>query len=164
MVASELVSATETVGLLKGAVELVKSLVGIKDTSVIHSKITELNAQILAAQSSALAANIDQFTLLQSVRDLEEEVRKLKAWDAEKQNYELKQIRSGVFVFAPKEGVTEGRPDYYLCATCYEQRIKSILQKEVREPRADVWVCNTCQSEIYETGTAYRAPAPIRRR
>src|ERR1700731_4790349 len=93
----DLTMIAEAVTSLKTASEIAKTLIGLKETSAIQTKVVELNGIILSAQSSALAAQSNQFTLLQKVRDLEAQIADLKAWDAEKNRYELAEIASGIF-------------------------------------------------------------------
>jgi hypothetical protein len=71
------------VSSLKAAGEITKAMVGLRDATMIQSKVIELNGIILSAQSSALEANVAQFSLLDRVRQLEAEIAGLKAWDGD---------------------------------------------------------------------------------
>ena len=54
-----------TVSSLKTAFDITKLMIGIRNSTVLNEKILELQRIILAAQSDALAAQSDQFTLLE---------------------------------------------------------------------------------------------------
>ena len=156
-----------TVGSLKTLGETVKSMIEARDTAVFQAKAIELQTQILSAQSSALAAHSDQFAMLDKIRQLEEEKTALEAWNAEKERYDLHEIKPGAFAYVLKESMRAGEPAHYICAACYEHREKSILQQEERMPgRALVLVCHTCGSEIYTSGVrrSEHERRPIRRR
>ncbi len=137
----------EAVTSLKTASEIAKTLVGLKETTAIQAKVTELNGIILSAQSSALAAQSNQFTLLQQVRGLEEKIANLEAWNAEKQRYELAEITMGIFSYRLKPSSSNGEPSHQICARCYEHGIRSILQKSTRG-HSDFLVCSECKTEL----------------
>ena len=69
---------------LKAAGDTAKLMIASHDAGVIREKAIELQAQIFTAQNNALAAQSDQFALLERVRELEKQVADLKAWDSEK--------------------------------------------------------------------------------
>lgn len=149
----------------KTMADLGKALLGMRDAVLIQNKVAELNGEILSAQASALATQMDQFTLLEQKRALEEEVARLKAWDAEKQKYQLAKLNphTDVFAYTLKQdsGVTE--PPHSLCPQCYQDGVKTILQKEIRLPLAEVLVCNRCGSELYIMGRRHPEHAATKR-
>ena len=137
---------------LQSAGEIIKAMVGLRDGAMIQAKVIELQAVILSAQGAALAANANQFTLLERVRELEKEIADMKAWDTEKQKYHLKEISPGVLAYVLKADAEPTSPGHWLCTTCYEQRRKSILQY-IGEPKAgarieSVFGCNACKSQV----------------
>jgi hypothetical protein len=134
-----------TVSALKGATDIAKAMVGLRDAKVLQAKVLELNAKILEAQSSAFVANEERSALIERVRELEEEMARLKAWGAEKERYELKELRRGLFAYILKEGKEEREPPHALCATCYQRGIKSFLQTSGDQMVHDhSWKCPTC--------------------
>jgi hypothetical protein len=138
-----------TVSSLKLAHDMPKALVTIRDATMLNEKVIELQRVILAAQSDALAAQSDQFSLLDRIRDLEKEIADLKAWDAEKQRYELKGLGFGTFVYVVKLAVQGGEPMHCICANCYEDGKKSILQRTSQfEAGCSIWFCNDCKSRL----------------
>ena len=142
-------SAAALVSSLKTAAEITKGIIGLRDASMIQDKVVELNGVILSAQSSALEANAAQFTLLDRVREIEEEIARMKAWDAEKQKYELKQIHTGAFAHVLKPQASGGEPPHWLCTTCYQNYRKSILQAQGRasdDDSIELYGCPTCKN------------------
>ena len=115
----------------------------------------------MSAQSEAMAAQGEQSTLLQRVAILEKEVADLKAWDAEKQRYELKQLKSLALAYGLKEDAKGSEPSHYICATCYQLGFKSILQPITHYVgRATSLDCAGCGARIYETGTSHPGQTP----
>ena len=103
------------VASLKAATDIAMGKRELTQTTDLQGKIAELQAEILSAQSSALAANSDQFALLQRVRDLEENIAEMEAWDAEAQRYGLTEVATGRFTYTVKEEHRTGEPEHHLC-------------------------------------------------
>jgi hypothetical protein len=58
---------------------------------------------ILEAQTSVFSANEERATLVQRVSDLEEEVARLEAWNAEKKRYQLVETVPGVMAYTLRQ-------------------------------------------------------------
>jgi uncharacterized small protein (DUF1192 family) len=124
-------------------------LVSIRDFSKLNETVIELQRLILAAQSDALAAQSDQFEMIERVRSLEEEIARLKAWDAEKENYRMVEVGPGAYAYVIKSEVQGTGPEYLICTTCYENSKKSVLQTvPTIGIRAGVQICPTCKTEV----------------
>lgn len=74
---------------LKTAAEIARAMKGIHDLADVQTKVIELQSAILDAQTSALVAQSDQFTMMQRLRELEAEVRQVRAWEETKHRYQL---------------------------------------------------------------------------
>jgi hypothetical protein len=150
---------------LRSAVEITKAMIDVRDANLIQTKAFELTREIIAAQSYALEAMATQSNLLTSKRELEEKISKLETWNTEKGRYQLKNIQTGVTVYALKEGMENGEEPHYLCPTCYNRRQKSILQRETHAMgRAVMQVCHECGTELIEQGQRYESAKPKGRR
>lgn len=143
-----------TMSALKTAGDIAKLIIASHDSNVIQEKAIELQAQIFTAQQNALTAQSDQFTLLQRIRELEEQIANLKAWDAEKQRYELKRLPSGALVYTLKAEISGTEPAHEICAACYQHGRKSFLQKvPTNNARVNLGIpptlrCQECNSEV----------------
>jgi hypothetical protein len=138
---------------LKTAYDMSKSFLGVRDSVVSQGQIFELQRQILAAQESALSAQAAQTALLEEISGLKKQVAYLEAWDGEKEKYKLTKTAGGPLAYVLKEQAESPEPDHYLCANCFEDHQKSILQPETRHPgRSLVLVCHRCGSDIYVDG------------
>jgi hypothetical protein len=69
----------------------------------------------------AYAAQLDR------IRALETEVADLKAWDTEKQGYELKKIGDGTVAYMLKPDKRGTEPPHWLCPNCFAKSKKSFL-------------------------------------
>lgn len=161
---SEIAVLSGMITSLNAASQIAKSFIGLRDTALIQDKVIELQGAILSAQTSALSAQAQQASLLQEKGNLEKEVAHLKAWEAEKQRYELKDLGEGCLAYVLKEAMANGEPPHEICANCYNQGFKTILQHEQRMPyRARVAFCQACGSELFLSGVRHaehKSPKP----
>lgn len=138
---------------LKGAKDILETMKDLRDTAAFQAKVVELQSKILDAQSAAFNAQEMRAALVQQVRDFETEVARLKAWEREKERYELKGLGNGTLAYAVKDSVRGAEPPHWICGGCYEDAKKSILQPETRFPgRTTVYVCHRCGSELIASG------------
>ncbi len=142
--------ATITAGLqsLKAAFDIGKALLNLSISAEVQDRIREMNEKILAAQESAIASRDYQSALLKQIGELEKQIADFKAWEAEAETYKLANVRTSnhpmgmAFAFAPKEGTNAGEPPHFICANCYQERHKSILQEQTLQPGlADALIC-----------------------
>ena len=136
--------------VFKSALDVAKGLKDINDAATRNAAVIELQETILAAQAQ-------QMVLVERVGELEKEVAGLNAWEAEREHYELKEVASGQLAYVLKEETRSSEPAHMLCANCYSQNQKSILQTEVRNPgRHTVLFCQRCGGELYSPDTGGR--------
>lgn len=134
---------------LQAAGQIAKSLHELSASIDIKTKVIDLQAAILSAQQSALAAQSDQLALIQRVRDLEKEVADIKAWEEEKQRYQLIEPWRGCFVYALKESSKGAEPPHWVCTRCYQEGRKSILNNHThyKPTYMHVLKCSHCTFE-----------------
>jgi len=151
---------------LNAAMTLLKTLNAASNQAAINEVKLELQGRIFEARDALSAAQDAQTAVLERVRDLEQEIVRLKDWEGEKQNYELQAVDHGAFAYMEKEGVDSGKPPHWLCTNCFEQGHPSILQFQTHEhPKGgsstvDKWACNRCNKGF---GVDFRiSPARMR--
>src|SRR5713226_3130242 len=130
---------------LKTAADIAVGLSKLHTMAEVQAKAIELNQIILAAQSGAMAAQSDQFSMLQRIRDLEEEIARVKAWEETKQRYQLHEPTTGTFVYAIKEESKGTDPTHWICANCYEKSVRSILQLITVGVAHNHYICPNCK-------------------
>lgn len=140
------------IGSLKTAADIAKAMKGLNDASAVQGEVIKLQSEILSAQTSAISAQSEQSSLLLQIRELQEEVVRIQAWETEKLRYFLTEVGNGTFVYALNEE-DSSEPPHKLCANCFNHREKSILQPEKRPVgRSKVLLCHNCGAEIYVEG------------
>ncbi|QIM63691.1 hypothetical protein A1D29_10525 [Pasteurellaceae bacterium Orientalotternb1] len=84
-------------------------------------------------------------------RELEDEVSKLRHFEIEKDQYVPFQFATGAFAYRSNHPLTNTSGDatyYYLCANCYHQGKKSILQPAEVVDSHRTLRCHSCSSLI----------------
>ncbi len=133
-------------GAIKTAFDMAQGLQKIYDTVARDRAVIELQKEILAAQST-------QAALVEAVGALKGRVAELEAWDTDKKRYKLTEVGHGMTTYTLKEGMENGELAHHLCANCYQEGHKSIMQTETRTPgRCEVMVCHRCGSDLYIHG------------
>jgi hypothetical protein len=126
-------------GAFKTMFDLAKGLKDIDDRTTRNAVAIELQEKILAAQQQ-------QASLIQKVSALEKEVADMKAWEADKQRYELKKIGHGAVAYMLKPHTRGAEPPHWLCPNCYAQHKKAYFQPTGEERhRAWIYRCQGCQ-------------------
>ncbi len=133
---------------LKSAGNTAKGLMEIRDTTKFGGAVIELQAQILAAQQGALAAQAEQAALIKRVSQLEKERTSFETWKTEKQRYEHKELPPGVHVYTLKEDMASGEIPHHICKTCYERGKKSILDQSETNNGIYHLVCRECETNL----------------
>ena len=139
-----------TISGLKLAGDIAKGLLELKSLSDVQGKVIELQSAILSAQSSALSANADQSAMVNEIRRLKEEIACVKAWETQKQRYQLTQFRSGPgVVYSLKESMSNSEPPHWICTKCYEDGRKSILNPRLNSDKFYSYCCPRCLADIH---------------
>lgn len=133
---------------LNSARNVAKAAIGLRDAALLQDKVIELNDMILTAQSSALDAQADQLAMAKRIDDLERHIAQVKAWETEKKRYQLTDFGGGTFAYLLKPEMSGGEPAHRICATCYQQGQKSILQFQSKNGYGqDRYHCPACDKD-----------------
>jgi len=140
---------------LKAATDIVKGLNAAATQAAVNDVKLTLQDHIFEAREALSAAQDAQAASLQRIRDLEQEIVRLKDWEREKQRYSLKAVAIGAFAYTPKPGMENGEPPHWLCANCFNQRQKSFLQFKGQDRTASggrgetsTYACDACKASF----------------
>jgi hypothetical protein len=133
---------------LRAAAEITKAMKDGSDASAIRTKIYELTREIMSAHSCALAVQSQQLELLQSKRELDDQVAKLKAWNTEKYRYELRSLGPGANAYVPKESMRGSEPVHWICANCFQDGKKRFLSENHSDLHHVYHKCHECSYKI----------------
>jgi len=137
---------------IRSALEITKAMVGLRDAEAFRAKSIELQSVVLEALDKAIEARESYAMQSDRIRALEAEVAQLKAWDAEKQRYDLKSIGPGAVAYVLKPEARGTETPHWLCPNCFAKNQKAFLQSTNRIERARLVVgCNNCDTKIAVT-------------
>lgn len=138
---------------LNATLQVAKAMVGLRDAEAFRTKSIEMQQAIMDALDNGIAAREAYAKQLDRVRALEAEVADLKAWDAEKQRYELKPIGGqGAVAFVLKLDARGTETPHWLCPNCFSQGKKSyLLNGGEMQGRTWVYKCVGCKATVGAT-------------
>jgi hypothetical protein len=139
----------DTFSTLKGAINIANTIKGMGQATAIHAQIIELESRFMEASTTLTAAQDERTSLLERISSLETEVARLKAWDAEKKQYQLKNVGDGgsAYVLKPEARGTE--PPHWLCPNCYAEGKKAFFQPTGDESgRKHIYRCQSCGGSL----------------
>jgi hypothetical protein len=133
---------------LKAAKDIGEAMIGLRDAATFQAKLLEFQSKLIDANNAAFAAQDERVALLERVGALEEEIAHLRTWEADKERYELKEVGSGAFTYVLKEAMRGGEPIHWLCANCYQQGKKRLLQAHGEGSSFFYHICPDCSGKI----------------
>jgi hypothetical protein len=133
----------------KAMKDIAEAMIGLRDAAAFRERQIEFQGKIIEAQNALFALQDERAALVQTVRDQEEEIACLKAWEADKKRYELKQVAAGgSLVYALKADAQGAEPLHWICAACYQNGKKFILQRGNSTGHDWAYLCPNCQNVV----------------
>ncbi|WP_193172115.1 hypothetical protein [Nisaea nitritireducens] len=135
----------------KAAFDVTKGLVELNRDDKIQHAVAELNSALMDAQGKAIAAYTAQAAFAEKVEKLEAELSRLKEWSGEKERYELQSrspISPGAIAYRIREELRGNEPVHWLCPTCFQDNVKSILQESGGATRTKTANCPRCNTTL----------------
>jgi hypothetical protein len=134
---------------IRSALDITKAMVGLRDAEAFRAKSIELQGVVLEALDKAIEARESYAAQNDRIRALEAEVARLKAWDAEKQRYDLKSIGQGAVAYVLKPDERGAETPHWLCPNCFAKGQKAFLQNTGKIERARLLIgCNNCGTTV----------------
>ena len=120
-----------------------------KFTLELNQAIIDMQSIVINAQDAALTAQTREASLTSRIAELEQEVVGFKDWDEVAGRYVLSNVDGGEAIAyrLPEEMKKANEPMHYICASCYESHVKSILQ-----PLGSVMECPKCAYRVTRPG------------
>lgn len=128
--------------------DIVKANKSLRNFNELETALFEVNTKLSATMAVALETQEQQAALTNRIRDLEKENMELKDWNHERERYALHEIMTGRFVYRLQPSMENGEPAHDLCANCFTQGKKAILQVVQTPGFAKTAVCSLCKTEI----------------
>ena len=133
---------------LKVAYDITRGALRSKLNAEAQQTFIDLQTAIIEAQKSAISSHADQSAMIEEIRNLKEELARVKAWDTEKARYELNELGPGLFAYSLKEVMAQGEPPHWICCACHGQGRKSALQNDGEFAGTSSYSCHKCGSKL----------------
>lgn len=146
-------SAQALVASIQNTIQIVKAILGARDAMLERQKTAELSEKLFTMLGHAMSVQAELATAKEEIAGLKARIVQMEEWAQEKQRYELKELRPGVFAYFLKETHAGGEPAHAICANCYQDGVKRILQEEhLAVGRTHVLICSRCGAELVKSG------------
>ncbi|EES0090870.1 hypothetical protein AAC941_000044 [Escherichia coli] len=157
-------AATSAGGALKGAVDLAKEVNALQVDYNVKSKTIDLLDKLIDARTGQFALTELLNEAKQRIVELESLLEKKQDWDSEKMNYEMYHPITNTVVYVLKPTDDPEFKPHYLCTTCYESGMKSILQYHTSNAAYKILKCHKCSAEYKfprKIEVSGKIPAPL---
>ena len=148
-------------GGLKAAAKAVQGLHELRTKQEVDAVRANLLGKLIDAQQAVLELQQSAGALRDENLALKEENRHLRAFEGERERYELKSLGPGATVYSPKEELHPDAPSHHLCAQCFEGAKRSILQHAGYEGSERILECPGCKSRVLYRDEAGDFPPEI---
>ena len=146
MTGIEIAAVGAFISALKNLKDLTASLGGEVPREV-HDQILDLSERFSGVQLGLLAAQQQAIELTKRCGELDDDLKRVKDWEAERGRYTLQTVGyPGAVAYRPKS--PESGSDHYLCPNCFEDAKKSYLQRHGVNLK-----CPRCAAVISLTGS-----------
>ena len=120
-------------------VNIAKAVFDTRDATKIGELQLEFTTALLDVAQKQLAVTESYQATLDANKKLKQQIEAYERWEQDSQRYQLHQLEPGILVYALKPEHTTTQPAHWLCAACYDDRKKSVLQRESKG--SDVLIC-----------------------
>ena len=135
--------ASAIVTSIKATIEIVKGLKSSNDSHTITQVQTDILEKLFAIQMDALALQEKHSALIDDKEELIKKNEQFEQWRNTESEYELKELKTGIFVYSYKNSQQSVVPMHWLCPQCWNDRKKSILQSGFHDE--NVYECPQCK-------------------
>jgi len=135
--------ATFILTSIKTTIDIVKELNSSHDSHTITQVQAELLEKLLTIQTGALALQEKHSALIHDKEELIKKIEEFEQWRNTESEYELKELKTGIFVYSYKNSQQSVVPMHWLCPQCWNDRKKSILQSGFHDE--SVYNCPRCK-------------------
>jgi hypothetical protein len=134
---------------VKAAVDIARGMKALSDEVDSKEKASKLYDAIIEIQSQALSLQAQYQELLESNKNLTNELMEVQKWNQVESSYELTKLSNGVFVYSYKVSNQNIEPAHYACPKCFQSKKKSILQPLRRIGNNTVHKCPECKDSFH---------------
>lgn len=116
----DITAIAQAFGALKAMKDIAEATIGLRDAAAFRERQIEFQGKIIDAQNALFALQDDRSSLIERIGTLEAKIAGLKAWDAEKDRYQLTEVAPRVFAYVLKPDASSAEPSHWICPACYQ--------------------------------------------
>ncbi|MCK4798930.1 MAG: hypothetical protein KAT05_16260 [Spirochaetes bacterium] len=132
----------------KATIDIVKGLKSSYDAKALTQAQTQILEHLLTLQFEALSLQEKHSAVINEKQELVKKLEQFVQWGETEAEYELKEIRRGMFVYSSNNSQSSKIPTHWLCTQCWDERKKSILQARHHTETEAEYVCPRCNLTI----------------
>ncbi|KAB2845677.1 MAG: hypothetical protein F9K45_03470 [Melioribacteraceae bacterium] len=132
---------------IKVASDIAKGIKSLKTEVAINEKASELLDSIIDVKMNLIEFQNHYENVQREKRELEEKIRSYENWESIQKQYALKEISKGIFAYSFSIEDKE-IPHHFLCANCFEGRVKSIIQMDWQDDYQTKYSCPKCKNHV----------------
>ncbi|NTT88586.1 hypothetical protein [Tabrizicola fusiformis] len=132
-------------GLLTGSTSAIKGVMDLVRKP--NPDLSEIKALAAEAIDKLLEAKTAQMAMQDALLKLQDEQKKRDRFQAEAQRYVLTKTDMGGFVYALRPDQARGEQEHYLCTSCFEAEVKSMLQPV----NFNTLGCTRCGEKVFKS-------------
>lgn len=133
---------------LKSATELIGKVNQLQTDADLLAVKAELLKLIFDAREEMMELQVQYSAILSRCTELESQLLAKDQFAQEKQNYHLHRFASGGLVYRFQPPDNSNIPAHDLCAHCFQNNVKSILQFNGYENAFHKYSCPRCQTVV----------------
>jgi hypothetical protein len=132
----------------KVAYEIAKGVNSLKNEVERNENIAKILEILLSVQHDALSIQEKYSKLLKEKDEIAKKLMDLDRWSDIENNYELKEVSAGIFVYSYKKHANSSTPSHWLCTNCYKDKKFSIIQVGIKYPASKDYICPSCTNKF----------------
>ena len=139
---------SSTLSSTKAAYDIAKSIRELQSDVERNESISNILEALISAQAQALAVQEKTQELVLEKHELIKKLMEFEKWAQTEQQYELKEIAPGTFVYSYKKADGSSQPQHWLCSKCYQERKAQIIQLDRVSAGGRNYFCPNCKTPL----------------
>jgi hypothetical protein len=148
--AAALLTAMKSAGSLLNLILKMSKDGAVRDRAIeLQSIILNLQGLTSDLQFRIISLQDENMSLKDAIRGYEAQIKQHEEWKETEGRYKLKEVGRGSFAYVYQQPTeADATPTHYLCATCFENEKKSILQRTGPVGSGVSFVCPVCKNSV----------------